>query len=468
MKIVKFIVLITVLFISAGAAAKGKIDAQLDVLLSKGITVKNLKKSHPKQLANVYQGKVAGKTAIMVDVFIKADTASLAAIKAAGAQIRTVTSNGIMTASVPLDKIKTIASLTGVSQIEAARRVKKYMDVSKGVTGLNIPGIPMNAPTGQGVVVGVIDTGIDWNHPDFQVSGLTRIYAVWDQSDHNDYNPPAGFTTGTLYNTASIQNCIDNVPGSYCNQSDVDGHGSHVAGTSAGNGTAWGTGSQQYQFTGIAPQAMLVIVKFDFDGDRNSDAYIVDGIDFIFKKSAELGMPAVINMSLGSDFGPHDGSTLEEQGLDALTGAGRIVVVAAGNPGATGDNSWGNLALWGYPLHGSSTIPKGSYSKLTLNVPSYTYASGGDNELYIEISDYNNTVGPKTGNWEIRIYDRGLTEGGNYNGWHGTSSNLILTRPYYDGKPTNNNMTVGCPATANNAIAIGAYTPRAWAGSIST
>lgn len=512
------------------ALGKPKVDVLLDALMSKEVTTKNAHKAFPKKLVNVYAGWAEGEWQVLVDVFIQASPDAILKLKNMGVNIRTVTSSGIMTATVPLKKINAIAALSEVTRIEAGQRVRKYMDVSRGQTGLNITGqYPTDGPTGAGVVVGVIDTGIDWSHPDFMENGLTRIHAVWDQSDYTDRNPPRGTKPyGYVYDATAIQKCIGGT--GYCAQKDTDGHGTHVAGTAAGNGNAHGYGSYQYQFAGVAPEATLVVVKFDFDGTRNSTISIIDAIDWIFQKAAKLGKPAVINMSLGNDYGPHDGTTLEERSIDDLTGAGKNVVVAAGNPGATGDDTWGNLALWGYPLHGSSVIPKNSYSVIKLDIPPYTVGSenyvffdiwyggkdktqiqiktpsgklyppnfigrykntwktgsratyfktpdgsilvgnggdevgggtnNGDNELYIEISDYNNIHAPADGKWEIMIYDRGLTEGGTYNGWHGMSSNLTLARPYYDDIPTDNVMTIGNPATANNVLAIGAYTTR--------
>ena len=514
--------------IATPTALAGTLDVPLRLLLQRTELTGRAPTNVPGGLVNVHR-KSHGAPDDLVDVLIEADPAAIPALTKLGAEVRTVVSGGILTATVPVRMLRAVARANGVVRVEAAKRKRPYMDVSRGATGLDVPGsYPEGAPTGAGVVVGVLDTGIDWTHPDFITStGFSRVYAVWDQADYADAGPPAGFSYGTEYDAASVQACVDG-SGAYCYQTDVDGHGTHVAGTAAGNGLAYGAGSSQYQYAGVAPEATLVIVRFDFDGSRNSDAAVVDGVDWIFRKAAELGMPAVVNMSLGSDLGPHDGTTLEERGLTNLTGAGRLVVVAAGNPGNTGDDTWGNLSLWGYPMHGAGTVPAGGYSTIQVDVPAfaagtenyvffdiwysgadknrvqivtpsgkayppnfkgsnrsvwrtgsrftgYDTAEGGllvgnggdqfgwdttngDNELYVEIGDAYGTV-PTAGTWQIRIWDDGITNG-TYNGWHGESASMILARPYYDGQPTDNRMTVGTPATAQGAIAIAAYATR--------
>jgi subtilisin family serine protease len=182
-------------------------------------------------------------------------------------------------------------------------------------------GLPQ-AYTGTGVVVGVLDTGIDPDHPDFRTATGSRIQYLWDMSDSlsTHVNPPTEYGYGREYSKAQID-------GGACVEEDVNGHGTHVAGTAAGNGRG------DAAFTGIAPDADLVIVKGTRYGSGFSTVDVVNGCDYIFKRAARLGKPAVINLSLGGHMGAHDASGLQERGLDALTGPGRIIAVAAGNEG---------------------------------------------------------------------------------------------------------------------------------------
>lgn len=214
--------------------------------------------------------------------------------------------------------------------------------------------------TGQGTVVGVVDTGIDLANPDFQTNSGTRIVDLWDQAACPNATATAcptqppnsqGFTYGAECASAAINAATcgpfsysDTGSGDTCNtpvgvpggqtvslaEEDCDGHGTHVTGIAAGNGRAAPFGT----YIGVAPQADLVIVKSDFDL-----AHIVDGVAYIFKVAAARGEPASVNISLGTNEGPHDGSDMFETMLDALTGPGKLVSVAGGNE-ATNDPSF--------------------------------------------------------------------------------------------------------------------------------
>jgi subtilisin family serine protease len=335
------------------------------------------------RFARTFDKKINGKTVTFAHLFIKADKAALPALKALGVTINTVTKSGVMTAVAPVAKIQAITAVAGVKGIAAGERVNKYMDQAAGLTGVNLPNtsFPRATNTGAGVIVGVIDTGIDIEHPDFiDAAGNTRILDIWDHTlDPSDVNytaqNPPGFTYGTEWTKAQIQ-------GGYgtCAHRDRDGHGTHVAGTAAGNGRAPSHGGP---YIGLAPEAALVIVKFDFENEkgRNSDTVILDAISWIFQKAAAEGKPAVINMSLGSDFGPHDGTTAEEEGIDDLVGPDRIVVVAAGNAGSA--YSGPAFSTWGAPIHGSGNSNTANDIVVSTS-PSYS-ASTAEDYIFFDI-----------------------------------------------------------------------------------
>jgi hypothetical protein len=543
------------------AAAAGKLDTMLRVLVER----QDASGAVRRMPAGVVPTRVVSRGGIPtteVDVLIQADVGALGKIRAVGADVRTVTSSGIMTASIPLAKVTALASLSEVSRVEGAKKKRKMNTVAQGLTTLaNGDTIGLNnqrASGGADVVVGVIDTGADWTHRDLirddseggaPAGYRTRIKYYWDQSDVADGNPPSDLGLGygheytdTQLNAAlaNHDNSWDPATGTFGPVSDAsypirpsardtDGHGTHVAGSAAGDGSASG-------HPGGAPAADLVIVKFDFDGDRNSDAAIIDGIRYIFERAQALGKPAVINMSLGSDYGPHDGSTLEERGLDDLAGPGRVVVVAAGNPGA---NDWSPNLSWGYPLHGEADIasetfsvrfpaydpappggdtyvffdawyPAGNKCRIQVTTPGgETYPPSGkryqntwvtgsaytgfntsegailvqnggdvlgwgddnaDHEAYIEISNYYNRE-PAQGTWTVSLVPAKTGDQcqGTLHAWYGASNNVIKgwrnesprsPTPRFGGRPTDNRMTIGSPATANEAIAVAAYMSR--------
>jgi len=137
---------------------------------------------------------------------------------------------------------------------------------------------------------------------------------------------------------------------------DFSGHGTHVAGIAAGNGSQKGNCHGAGRYVGVAPEADLVIVR---RSDRDSDT--LRGVQHIFDKAA--GKPAVVNMSFGGNLGPHDGTDMLDVGLDGqLTGSTkRMIVTSAGNDGALLDPArpvvGGSLYPSGGGIHASKTVP---------------------------------------------------------------------------------------------------------------
>ncbi|MGC9189096.1 MAG: S8 family serine peptidase, partial [Sulfurihydrogenibium sp.] len=153
--------------------------------------------------------------------------------------------------------------------------------------------------TGKNVLIGVIDTGIDFCHPLFlKPDGTSKILYYYEPS------------TKTEFDRDTINQKIKNGDCNY----DYEGHGSHVAGIA----------------TMIAPDADLVIVRTNLDlGDTD----VIQGLEYLKKKQQDLKKPMVVNMSLGGYYGPHDGTSLLEQTIKNLTSNGFVIVVAAGNSG---------------------------------------------------------------------------------------------------------------------------------------
>jgi subtilisin family serine protease len=270
-----------------------------------------------------------------VGVIVRLRTPSAAEeLRAAGARVGVVVGN-IATAWVPLNAFERVAGLQSLDRIEAARAVTTVHDTSMiaiHADGLRqLVGDRWTGATGEGVIVGIYDTGLDFRHADFlDAAGRTRVIALWDQVN-TQLNPPTGFTQGYYCTQDAIQRAIDTGDNNACPQIDGVGHGTHVAGSAAGDGSAPGSGPTQYRFVGVAPNADLLIVR----GGPGIffENLIVEGLAFMKGQALERGKPAVVNLSLGGLFGAHDGSRLYEQVIDSLSGPGFIVVVSAGNSG---------------------------------------------------------------------------------------------------------------------------------------
>ena len=196
-------------------------------------------------------------------------------------------------------------------------RFTRFVDqVHSGAGGLTMP------YTGKNVVVGIIDNAINFNHPDFKdINGKTRIMRLWDQT---------ASTSGHLFNHYGYGELWDStlINAGLCTQTTPKPHGSHVSGIAAGNGLACG------QNKGMAPDTKIVMVSNN-QNVLNWAAMAVDGCDYIFKFADSLGLPAVINISVGAYWGSHDGNDPTTKALEQLLDekGGRIVVTAAGNSG---------------------------------------------------------------------------------------------------------------------------------------
>jgi subtilisin family serine protease len=184
---------------------------------------------------------------------------------------------------------------------------------------------PYNPLTGEGVLIAIIDTGIDYLHPDFiYEDGTSKIAYLWDQTITG--NAPEPFLFGAEYNNAEINQAIANNDSSL--SQDTNGHGTLVAGIAAGRGRV------NPQYVGVAPGSELIVVKLAETNGYYSEVDLMAGIYYSYFKALELGRPLVINISLGTNFGGVSGRTLFEN-LLFYEDRGIVTIAAAGNEGNT-------------------------------------------------------------------------------------------------------------------------------------
>lgn len=204
---------------------------------------------------------------------------------------------------------------------DTARIVQHVKEVHDGYGDL------IKGYTGKNVIVGFVDQGIDWTHPDFiDENGVHRVIAYWDQSAATDGTAPQPYNYGRSCDSMDIVNgtCLLTETGTF--------HGTTVAGAATGNGRANG------KEKGMATGAKIVAIETDFS-KSNWTLTVADACDYLFKIADSLGLPAVMNLSVGDYLGSHDGddpaAELMEQLVDAKKG--RIIVGAMGNSGAKGN-----------------------------------------------------------------------------------------------------------------------------------
>ena len=198
--------------------------------------------------------------------------------------------------------------------------------------------------SGKGVLVGIVDSGVDYRHPAFlTVNGKSRILKLWDQSIPG--NPPDGYQTGTEYTNGEINEALALpfqegrrlVP-----SEDVSGHGTAVLGVAAGSDFSPGMMNR-----GVAYESDLIVVKM---GIPRRDSFprtteLMLGVDYLVRQALMLGRPMAINLSFGNNYGSHRGDSLVETYLDSVSSMGKVVFcVGTGNNGSDALHYGGRLA----------------------------------------------------------------------------------------------------------------------------
>lgn len=236
-------------------------------------------------------------------------------------------SGRIYSATSTLSDLRQIANLKQVVRIEHTVHKLQLMGdtcvVRNRIKAVHDGALPLTqAYDGTGVVVGIIDSGTDFSHPDLKdASGNSRINYLWDMNKPVAANTPTVFGYGQEWTNTDIDQGL-------CTHDDLAhyGHGTASSGIAAGNGLAIN------HYKGMAPKADIVVVALDFNDPNHT---IADAVQYIFSKAAIIGKPVVINASVGDYDGSHDGTDLESKIIDTMItqSPGRALVASAGNAG---------------------------------------------------------------------------------------------------------------------------------------
>ena len=434
--------------------------------------------------------------------------------------------SGIYSVQVPVTDLERLAAATGVEYIEAGRMMAPTLDGSISEIGadkVHSPGSSQTPLTGTGVIVGIIDRGFDFTSDDFRDRhGATRIAFLWDQSltPKSGERSPNRFNYGVEYDASDIDRALQaRDPFALVRHCpELAAHGTHVAGIAVGNGRASSAGFPADRFIGVAPEASIIFVHAaadDVDGSFTDSAHVAEAISYVFEKATELGMPCVINMSLGQNGGSHDGESVVERAIDRLLEQrGRAFVVAAGNehswrghasgtllegqqrvlhwkvggglllPGGVttgpgqGDSTPNELEIWYSSrdqLHLTLTSPTGE-STITVapgETRVHSFANGnqafiaserfsalnGDARIYVEVSPGSAAV-VASGEWQVNLLAHQIGDG-RFDAWIERDirldSNQFADQSFLAGGDFDPVMTLATPATTRRGIAVANY-----------
>lgn len=402
---------------------------------------------------------------------------------------------------VPEGLIETIAALDEVIYVEKPKNLSFTVTEGRRVSCVSEVQNPVSfsgntgslSLFGNGCIVGIIDSGIDYANPVFRnADGSTRIIAIWDQTEAG--TPPEGYQIGAYYDadqinealrfqtTAEQQNIV--------RTQDFSGHGTAVASVAAGN-----FAPDKNNSLGMATKSGIIAVKlgnpYQKSFPRTSELMLA--IDFIVRKSIDLNRPLALNLSFGNNYGSHTGTSLLETYIDTAASAGiTSIVIGTGNEGITAGHASGvirtqtadiiELSVAEYETNLNVQIWKAYYDNMSFEIISpqgesflipgqgpaaYRYRVENTNlliyygepnpytiyqEIYLDFLPGQTYI--NSGLWKIKITGNRIVNG-EYHLWIPVKSSLNGSRftmpsPY---------ATLTIPSTSGKAISVGAYNP---------
>lgn len=245
--------------------------------------------------------------------------------------------NGYAVLNVPAEYVEQVAALPEIIFVEKPKRLEFAVTEGRRVSCIpqvqvqNFEGESANDSGlfGKGVIVGIVDSGIDYTHSAFRnQDGTTRILKLWDQM------------ADRVYDEAEINEALMTAnPYELVNSIDSSGHGTHVAGIAAGN-----YAENKNDNLGIATQSSLIIVKManTASGSFPQTTRLMEGVDFIIRQATAYQMPLSLNISFGNSYGSHDGTSLLSSYLDSVIDGNQVSVqIGVGNEGDSAGHTGG-------------------------------------------------------------------------------------------------------------------------------
>lgn len=401
---------------------------------------------------------------------------------------------------VPENLLEEVARLPEIEYMEKPKRLFFAVNNGRSVSCINSLQTQTTMPeqsttlgerssrnhlTGKGVIIGLIDSGIDYAHPDFRnADGTTRILELWDQ------------TLDTVYDSEILNRALEQTTEAeryaIVPSIDVSGHGTHVAGIAAGNGRA-----SNGRYRGVAYESGLLVVKLGTPGENAfpRTTELMRAIDFCVKKSREYEKPIAINLSFGNNYGSHSGTSLLETYMNDMADFGRnVMVIGSGNDGAAALHTAGrvvqrerkevqlavsefeptlNLQIWKNYVDNieiAIVAPNGTRVGPLQQILGPQRLRIGDTELliyygepkpfnayqeiYIEFIPVGDYV--EGGIWRIQLIPESIVNGG-YDMWLPSGGTLNRGTAFLEPVETT---TLTIPSTAAKGIAVGAYDAR--------
>lgn len=394
-----------------------------------------------------------------------------------------------------------IGRLSDYAQIEYIEMPKGlFFSVTQGKLASCITQVQQRSGSlfGAGVIAAIIDSGIDYAHPDFRnEDGTTRILALWDQTipAEEPLGPPEGYFVGTLYTQERINEALrartraerfQLVP-----SEDVSGHGTHVAGIFAGGGRA-----AQNAPRGVAPQSDLIVVKLGttVPGGMPNTVGLMQAINFVIMQAFQLRRPVSLNLSYGNNYGSHNGNTILEQYINDVSSLWKsCVCIGTGNEGgasrhvsnrlvegepqnvemaiSSGESTL-NLQIWknfydnfdvvihapGDTVSGTITNVRGKQQFVLEETQIFLYYGEPTpfnrlQEIYIEMIPTSGNQFITDGIWRFEFIPRSIVMG-DYWMWFPIAEVVQPTTKFL--RPTITT-TLTVPSTATRAISVGAY-----------